>query len=196
MGKGRALIEVIQIRKENDIRIDQKSASTKLLKNGLYDFDADQARVRVFKGNAELDAANQKITLTEGREVALNSGGKLKAQGFEPRAFEDEFYRWNGLRSGYVSEASVSAARVYIGSGPGGYGPGWAGFGWYWDPWFGVYTFLPAERIFYGPLGWGFYSPFAVYYSPFRFYYGYPHRFGESHYPYGHGFPGPGRGRR
>ena len=106
--KGRALIEMIQIRKENDIWIDQNGASTKLLKNGLYGFDADHAQVRVFKGNAELDTANQKITLTERREIVLNNGGKLKTQGFDSRAFEDEFYRWNGLRSGYLSEASVS----------------------------------------------------------------------------------------
>jgi hypothetical protein len=196
LDKGRALVEVIQIRKENDIRIDQNGASTKLLKAGLYDFDADHARVLVFKGKAESYTGNQKVTLAERREVALSTepgGGKPKAQGFEPRQFEDEFYRWSGLRSGYLSEASVDAARLYIGPGPGWYGPGWTGIGWYWDPWFGAYTFLPAEGIFYGPFGWGFYSPIAVYYSPFVYYHGYPHGFGEFHYPYGHGFPPQGR---
>jgi len=198
--KGRALVEVIQIRNENDIRIDQNGASTRLLKNGLYDFDADRAQVRVFKGKAELYIGNQKVTLTERREVALSTeptaGGKPKSEGFEPRAFEDEFYRWSGLRSGYLSEASVDAARVYIGPGPGWYGPGWSGLGWYWDPWFSAYTFLPTGGIFYGPFGWGFYSPIAVYYSPFRYYHGYPHAFGEFHYPYGHGFAPPGGVRR
>jgi hypothetical protein len=194
--KGRALVEVIQIRNENDIRIDQNGASTKLLKTGLYDFDAEHSQVRVFKGKAELSAGNQKVTLTGGRALTLNTGGKPKAQGFEPRQFEDEFYRWSGLRSGYLSEASVDAARAYIGPGPGWYGPGWYGFGWYWDPWFGVYTFVPADGIFYGPFGWGFYSPIAVYRSPFLFYPGYPHRFGEFHSPYGHGFGPPGRVRR
>ncbi len=192
---GRALVEVIQIRKENDIRIDQKGASTKLLQRGLYDFDADHEQVRVFKGKAEVYARNQKVTLTERREVALNTDAKPKSLSFEPRQFEDELYRWSGLRSGFLSEASVSAARGYIGPGPGWYGPGWCGVGWYWDPWFGAYTFVPAEGIFYGPFGWGFYSPIAVYYSPFLFYPGYPHRFGEFHYPYGHGFAPPGHFR-
>jgi hypothetical protein len=182
-------VEVIEIRSENDIRIDQNGASTKVLKKGLYDFDADHARVRVFKGKATVSVANQNVTLMDRRAAMLNAGVKPKSQDFEPRAFEDEFYRWSGLRSGYLSEASVDAARAYLGPGPGWYGPGWMGFGWYWSPWFGVYTFLPAEGIFYGPFGWGFYSPIAVYYSPFRFYYGYPHRFGDFHYPYGHGFP-------
>ncbi|PYU28185.1 MAG: hypothetical protein DMG31_20730, partial [Acidobacteria bacterium] len=76
--------------------------------------------------------------------------------------------------------------RIYVNGGPG-----WLGPGWYWDPWFACYTFIPGGGIFYSPFGWAFYSPFAVYRSPF-FYGGYygigrPHRFGEYHYPYGHG---------
>lgn len=52
--KGRAFVEVLEIRKANDIRIDQNGVSTKLLKKGLYEFDADHAQVRVFKGEANL----------------------------------------------------------------------------------------------------------------------------------------------
>jgi len=193
LDKGRALVEGIEIRNQNDIRIDQNGASTKLLKNGLYDFDADHAQVRVFKGKAELTIANQKVTLGENREAALSAGAKPKSQSFDPKMFQDEFYRWSGLRSGYLSEASVSAARAYMGSGPRLYGLGWAGFGWYWDPWFEVYTFVPAGGIFYSPFGWGFYSPFVVYSSPFFYHPGIPHHFGDYHYPYGHGFPPPGR---
>jgi FecR protein len=39
--KGRASIEVLDLHKENNIRINQDGASTKLLKNGLYQFDAE-----------------------------------------------------------------------------------------------------------------------------------------------------------
>jgi FecR-like protein len=167
--KGRALVEVIQIHKENDLRIDQNGASTRILKIGLYDFDADHAQVRVFKGSAEVTAADQNVKLTENREIALNASVKPRSQNFDPKMSQDDFYRWTSLRSGYLSEASVSAARTYMGAGVGLYGAGWVGFGWYWDPMFGVYTFLPAEGIFMGPFGWGFYSPFAVYASPFFF---------------------------
>jgi hypothetical protein len=191
--KGRALVEVIRISNENDIHIDQNGASTKLLKNGLYDFDADHSQVRVFKGKAELITGSQKVTLKGDHQATVTAGAKPNAQGFEPRTFQEEFYRWNGLRSGYLSEASVDAARIYIGPGPGFYGPGWVGFGWYWNPWFTVYTFLPEDGIYWGPFGWGFYSPFAIYRSPFFFYRSYPHGFGDYHYPYGHGYPRPGR---
>lgn len=191
LDKGRAMVEVLDIRKENNIRINQDDTSTRLLKNGLYDFDADHGQIRVFKGTAQVDAKGQHVKLTGERELALNTASTLKAHDFDTRQYEDDFFRWSALRSGYLSEAGVDEARVYIGTGPGWYGPGWVGEGWYWDPWFGVWTFIPADGIFYSPFGWGFYSPIIVYRSPFFYYgvYGHgPHPFSEFHEPYGHGF--------
>src|SRR5438309_275498 len=40
LDKGRAMVEGTDINKNNDIRVDQGGATTKILKNGLYDFDA------------------------------------------------------------------------------------------------------------------------------------------------------------
>jgi hypothetical protein len=188
LSKGRAMVEVLDISKDNDIQIAQNDASTKLLKKGLYDFDADHQQVRVFKGQAEVHANDRSIKVKGDHEVTLNAGGKLKAQSFDTRPYEDEFFRWNALRSGYLAEAGADEARVYIGVGPGWYGPGWYGAGWYWDPGFEAWTFIPASGIFYSPFGWGFYSPIVVYRSPF-FYWGHgPHRFEGFHAPYGHGF--------
>jgi len=188
---GRAIIEVLDIHKENNIRIDLNDSNTKLVNKGLYEFNAGENEIRVFKGKAEVNAGDQKVTLGSERQVALNKGGKLKAQNFDTRKSEDDFFRWCGLRAGYLSEASVEEARLYIGYGPGWYGPGWYGAGWYWVPNFMLYTYIPADGIFYSPFGWGFYSPIVVYRSPFFFfgYYGHgPHRFEDFHYPYGHGF--------
>lgn len=186
--KGRVAIEGLDIRRENDIRILLNDASTKLVSNGLYEFDATQNEVRVFKGKAVVYADDQEITLTRERKLDLTGEGKLKAHDFDARKYEDEFFRWSALRSGYLSEASVDEARVYVGYGPGWYGPFWYGPGWYWDPNFFVYTFLPANGIFYSPFGWGFYSPIGVYRSPFFYWGAGPHLFSDFHYPYGHGF--------
>ncbi len=191
--KGRAIVEALDIHKENNIRINQDGAITKLLKNGLYDLDADQSQIRVFKGKADVLVCDQKVSLKKEHELTLSAGGKLEPRKFDTKQYADDFYRWCGLRSAYLSEASVDAARVYIGAGPAWYGPGWIGPGWYWAPWFGSWTYVPAEGIFYSPFGWGFYSPIVVYRSPL-FYYGYqhPHLFREFHEPYGHGFEPPG----
>jgi uncharacterized membrane protein YgcG len=186
LDKGRAMVEVADISQNNNIRIDQNGASIQLLKRGLYDFDADHDEVRVFKGKVDVFANNQKISVGENRQLTLNATGKPKPQSFDGKQYADsEIYRWSGLRSGYLAEADADTARLYVNGGAG-----WVGAGWYWDPWFSAYTFIPGEGIFYSPFGWGFYSPFAVWGSPFFYggYYGHPHRFGEFHGPYGHGF--------
>jgi len=187
LDKGRAMVESTDITKNNDIRVQEDGANIRIVKNGLYEFNANDNGVRVFKGKAELVYSDKKVDLGKEREVVLTPSTKPKVNSFDARKYEDDLFRWSALRSGYLAEASVDQARLYVNGGPG-----WVGPGWYWDPWFSCYTFLPAGGIFYSPFGWGFYSPFAVYRSPF-FYGGYPafgrpHPFNEMHYPYGHGF--------
>jgi len=182
--RGEAMVEVTDIDKNNNIRIDQNGASTRLVKKGVYEFDADQNQVRVFKGKAEVYVNNTKTNVGGNHELTLNSGEKLKPQGFDAKQYADDLYRWSGLRSGYLAEAGADAAERYVNGGPS-----WAGTGWYWDPWFNTYTFIPGNGIFYSPFGWGFYSPYAIYGSPY-FYggWGRHHNFGDFHAPYGHGF--------
>lgn len=186
LDKGMALVEVADIHKQNSIRIDEDGSNTKLLNKGLYEFDANQQEVLTFKGKAEVYVGNRKTDIGDHHELAINTTSKLKTRSFDTRQYADtSFYRWSGLRSGYLSEANVNAAGLYVNGGPGWYGPGW-----YWDPDFDSFTFIPGGGIFYSPFGWGFYSPFAAYGSPFFYggFYGHPHRFGDFHPPYGHGF--------
>ena len=182
---GEAMVEVTDIDKNNNIRIDENGASTRLVKNGLYQFDADHNQVRVFKGKAEVYVNHTKTNVGGNHELTLNSGEKLKSRGFDSKQYADELYRWSGLRSGYLAEAGADAAERYVNGGPA-----WGGTGWYWDPWFSTYTFIPGNGIFYSPFGWGFYSPFAIYGSPYFYggWYGRHHDFDDFHAPYGHGF--------
>jgi hypothetical protein len=156
--KGQAMVEVDDISKNNNISIRVGGSATTLLK---------------------------KVSLGDHHEVALNAEQKVKGKDFDTKHYADEFYRWSGLRSGYLAEADADEARLYLNGGVG-----WVGSGWYWDPWFDGYTFIPGAGIFYSPFGWGFYSPFEVWGSPFFYggYYGRPHHFGDFHGPYGHGF--------
>jgi len=195
--RGEVMVEVTDIDKNNDIRIDENGASTRIVKKGLYEFDADHNQVRVFKGKAEVYVNNTKTKVGGNHELTLNTGEKLKSHEFDTKQYADDLYRWSGLRSGYLAEAGADAAERYVNGGAA-----WTGTGWYWDPWFSAYTFVPGEGIFYSPFGWGFYSPFAIYGSPY-FYGGWRgrhHDFGDFHAPYGHGFEprggfrgGPGR---
>ena len=181
--KGRAIVEVADIRPENKVRIGEDGSSTQLQKAGLYEFDADRGVVRVFDGKAVVQTDDKQIEVKGGHELTLNAAGKLKAQKFDKKASMDDFYRWASLRSSYLAEANVDQARRYAGSpgfGAGGwYANGWYGNGWYWDPWFDAYTFIPGDGIFYDPFGWGFYSPFMAFGAP---YYGYGFGYGGGYY--------------
>lgn len=177
LDKGRASLEVAEIHKQNDIRIAEDGATTQVLKNGLYEFNADQGNVQVFDGKANVRAEDKSINLKGGRELSLNST-PLKARKFDKKMAENDFYNWSDLRSQYEAEANVDAAGIV----PSGY----VGPGWWWDPWFSAYTFVPGDGIFYSPFGWGFYSPAFISYAPF--YYGVPHYYGHGYRP--HAFSG------
>jgi hypothetical protein len=158
---GRAMVEVDQLFKANDISIHEGNATARLLKTGLYEFDAGNHEIRVFDGQAMVNANDERVRLKGGHEVALNENGTLKAQKFDRKQEENSgLYRFSSLRSDYLAEASSNAAQVYVagGWGLGWFGPGW-GPGWWWSPWFGGYTFFPAAGYLYSPFGYGFYSP-------------------------------------
>lgn len=174
--KGNAMIEVAEIHPENDLQITADGKTTQLLKTGLYDIDANQAELRVFKGKARVEEAANNVNVKGGRELALAGEEHLKPTKFDKNAYYgDDLYRWSSLRSAYVAEENVDAAGFYAENGWGPWGPGWWGAGWYWDPWFDGFTFIPADGIFYSPFGWGFYSPWLAYEAPIYVYGGYPH---------------------
>src|SRR6266568_9307656 len=101
LNQGEAMLEVDEIHSQNDIRIGQPGAETHVLKTGLYNFDASNHEMRVFDGKADVLAGDQKVTVKGGHDLALNTGGKLKAQGFDKKALaeSDDLYRWSSLRS-------------------------------------------------------------------------------------------------
>jgi uncharacterized membrane protein YgcG len=191
--RGEATVEVTDIYKENQLIVDEGSSRSRLLKNGLYDFDADQGAVRVFSGEAVLRDRDQQVKIKGGHQVTLGTEN-LKAHGFDKTAYEGDLYQWSSLRSSYIAEANVDVAPLYWNTS-WGWGPGWFGTGWYWDPWFGCYTFLPGDGFLYSPFGWGFYSPFYAYGAPGAFHGHYVHHF-DPHAPAlaprGHAFAGGG----
>jgi hypothetical protein len=193
--RGRAMIEVAEIHKENELRVDINGVTTEIRKEGLYDFDADRNQVRVFDGKASVQEESTQVEVKEGRAFNFNAGS-LKAEKFEKKAYKNDLYNWSSLRSQYLAEANADTARTYVAGSAR-----WLGGGWYWSPWYDAYTFIPGNGFLYSPFGWGFYSPRWVYRSPYFYYGRSPHRFhrgywGRGFYK-GYGLRGPGfyRGR-
>jgi len=155
LDRGRADIEVDEIHPRNNLQITVAGASTRLLKAGLYAFDADKDNIRVFKGEAELQERgdNQKLIKVKGdREVQLAESETIKPASFDRNQAKDSLYQWSSLRSQYLAEANMNLASAY--AGYGGMTPGW-----YWDAGFWGYTWLPGDGLLWNPFGWGFYSP-------------------------------------
>jgi hypothetical protein len=157
--RGRALVEVTQLLKNNRILVQDNGAATTLEKDGIYGFNADDPRIRVFDGKAKVVSDDTSVELKKGKELNLN--GPLKAEKFDRKAAEkqDSLYQWSNLRSEYLAEASTNAAQVVV------MNRGWYGPGWYWDPYWSMYSFLPGTGVLYSPFGYGFYSPFAYGYG-------------------------------
>jgi FecR protein len=188
LDRGEAMLEVDQIYPQNNIQISQPGANTRVIKTGLYAFDAEHQQMRVFDGKAIVTAEDRNATVKKDHELAFNSY-KLKAQSFNKNDVtqNDDLYRWSSLRSEYLSEANVDTARTYFVDG--WYGPGWWGPGWYWNPWFMGYTFIPGGGFFYNPFGWGFYSPLVAWRAPYYpGFHGYQHFDGTRAVAIGRGF--------
>ncbi|HEX5431622.1 MAG TPA: FecR domain-containing protein, partial [Bryobacteraceae bacterium] len=156
---GSALFEVDELLKGNAITVKYKDASMALEKHGLYRIDADQGTLRVYDGEVRVTSGGKSVAAKKGRQVALTS--ELAETHFD-RKDTDPFYRWAERRSEYIATANVSSAHSAIGSGLFSSGFG-AGLGtWAWNPWFGLFTYLPGSGYGYNPFGWAFYSPFTV----------------------------------
>jgi len=162
--RGEAIVEAAYVLKDSNIQVMLGGSSTKLIKHGLYVFNANTGQVSVLDGKAAVLENDRTIELGKGRLVTLAT---FKKTSFDTKTAEqqDQLYAWSKLRAEYDSEAAVqSASAIMVG------GPGWWGPGWYWNPWWGMYSFLPGDGFFYSPFGWPYYSPGFVYLAPgFRY---------------------------
>jgi hypothetical protein len=168
LNQGRALVEVDQIYKQNDVQVVVNGKRTQLLKVGLYEFNAAKGNVEVFDGKAAVQEQGDKWQTVKGsHELALSDGTNLKPQDFNANVGKDDLYNWSSLRSNYLAQAGGGMAGSY--DNPG----------WYWDP----YAY-----------GYAFFGPYP-YWSPFGFYGGFYGRgyYGRGFYgrgSYGRGFYG------
>jgi hypothetical protein len=189
---GSTLIEVDQLLKDNSITIRYKDATVALSKPGLYRFDAEAERMRVYDGEAQAIYGVKTVDVRKGKQVVLNEA--LLATTFDAKD-TDSFYNWASRRSESVAAANVSSARA-AGNGPlplgsgcynspaaagpantsyaaatyPGVGPGAGGMNcgvspygsWAWNPYYGMFTYLPGMGYGYSPFGWSLYSPYTV----------------------------------
>ncbi len=161
---GNAMIESDTPMKDNLVTVFYKDYATTFPKHGLYEFQSNPPQLKVYSGEAVVTAGGQSVTVREGRLLSFTAA--LAQERFDPKQ-GDSLYRWSKMRSEYISVANVSAARSAQSTG---YGSGFlsglsrSGFGnWFYNPSYGMYTYLPYAGTYYSPFGFSFFSPYTVY---------------------------------
>jgi len=166
---GSADIEADEL-KDHAVTVEVGTAQVRLQHAGLYRFDAaenEQPRLRVFSGEALVSASGADFHVKAKKEMEL--AGNFEQTKFDPES-TDALDRWSKRRAGYLSAANISSSSMaYYGSYGAGYGYGFGSSNWVWNPFFGMFTFLPYSNVAWSPYGYGFYSPatvFAYYIQP------------------------------
>jgi len=156
---GSALVEVGELLEHNAISFEASGRHMELAKKGLYRIDASPASLRVYEGQARVTSGSETLIARKGHRIDLDSV-KLADTKFETKD-TDAFYRWGSRRAEYVAAANVISARV---SSNSSYSSGFTNNpgAWSWNPYFGMFTFLPANGVYWSPFGSPFYSPAMV----------------------------------
>src|SRR5260370_25663084 len=79
LDKGRATVEVAELHGQNNLIVVEHGDTVRLLKTGLYDFDADRNIVRVYEGQADARIGNRDVALKGDDQGALGDNGSPKS---------------------------------------------------------------------------------------------------------------------
>jgi hypothetical protein len=166
---GSVIVEHGEVAKDNQVTLIYKDRTISFLKSGLYRLDAENGSLRVYQGEARVVTPEQSIVAKQSHEIELNAAAMASSK-FDAKA-DDEFYRWASRRAGYLSMANVSAAKSLHDSGYSMTSSMWS-----WNPWYGMFTFVPMNSMYYSPFGYSFYNPYMVsqfYFPRYGYYSGY-----------------------
>jgi hypothetical protein len=150
---GSIVLEVVEPLGANAITLLYRDASISVGKRGIFRLDWDQAVLRVHDGEA--------LVLADGRKVVVRKGSMLLLDGtWAIRKYNsnetDILDRWSARRAEYLALANISAANRLR------RGRAWATSDWSWDPYFGMFAFVPFGGRFSSPYGFRYYTPQTV----------------------------------
>jgi hypothetical protein len=158
---GSAVVSAVEIAKDTNVTIVCKNGTAMLSKAGHYRFDADPGRVKVFAGLLDVEIEGQHVEVSGGKMLSL--GGTTASLEKFSKDDTDSLDNWAQRRDQLMAAANVSAAHSMS------YAPSGAGL-WSWNPYFGLYTFIPGSGRFCDPFyGYCYWSPYTVgrmYYNP------------------------------
>lgn len=150
--RGSALIEIAESNGD-ELAVAVAGAQVILAKPGLYRFDAEPGRVMVYDGEAMV-ARNDRTENVKASRMLLLDGAATIAK-FDKKQ-GDALFRWAGRRSEQIAKANFSAAMYANRSS--NWSPGWT-----YNPFFGMFTFLPGSGMWHNFWGYTYWSPSTIY---------------------------------
>lgn len=154
---GSVIIECDDLLKEKDnlLTVVYQDVTVQLEKSGIYRFDSSPAQLRVYEGQADVKTASNVLTVKEGR--LLSFAGAVTTEKFDA-GVGDALSRWSKRRAENLAVANLSAAKQVRDSEGS-----WSRGGWYYNPYFGMFSYIPMSGVWRSPYGFLFYSPRQVY---------------------------------
>jgi hypothetical protein len=180
---GSAVVEADDVAKDTNLTVVANKAAVLIAKHGLYRFDMEPARVKVFDGVASVTTGEQTTPVAAGRMLSLDSE-TASVEKFDKEA-TDALDRWSRRRAENVAMANVSSAKQVHDYGCTNYGTNyttnWANAnpagqvsvpqnspcynpcgGWRYNPYYGMVTYVPCGANIYSPYGYRYFSPNTV----------------------------------
>jgi hypothetical protein len=174
---GSAVVEVDQTKPDYNVTIAVKDGVVTLSKVGVFRFDSDPARIKVFHGMATVEIGGQSVMVATGKMLTL-AGGSATAEKFDVQQ-TDALDNWSQRRAESMAMANLSGAKYSNDS----YSTP-SGNSWIFNPYYGVYTYMPMMGTMCNPFyGLCYYSPLTAYQA---FY------LGPMSYGFGYGYPSYG----
>jgi hypothetical protein len=154
---GAAIVEANEVNRDTAVTLLCQQAEVSILKRGVYRLDANPPAVRVFEGKVLVRSGGRQMEIGRGKALALD--GTLALAKFD-RKRGDWLDLWSRDRAAYLAGLNLSTARSLSAQKGLGRISGWA-----FNPYFGVYTFMPGSGYYCSWYGSCYYSPSQVYYA-------------------------------
>ncbi len=176
---GTHIVEVAEIQKDNNLTLVAKDATVVITKRGLYRFDVDQSKIKVFEGVLGVTVNGQSSLVGAGKMMDTATASVEK---FDKEA-TDALDHWARHRAELIAMANASSAKqvhdygcapnsnfAAINNGVGVNSPCYNPCNsWRYNPWYGLITYIPCGANIYSPYGYRYWSPYNVmraYYTP------------------------------
>jgi hypothetical protein len=154
---GSAVVEVDQTSQDYNVSVALKDSVVTLSKVGVYRFDSDPARLKVYHGSATVSLGGEMVMVGTGKMLAL-SGANATAEKFDVEQ-TDSLDNWSRRRAEAMALANISGAKYSNDNYPAPSTNAWS-----YNPYFDMYTYIPMYGRIYNPYyNLYYYSPMAAY---------------------------------